>query len=377
MNTKNDQVANIASMLVAVVSKLRTEGAPEAVQLAYVKTVMVDQSQVATRDRQPVLQMVNNQLGVNWSFNHIKKAGEFNPEPAPVRVTELSGTAQVAVAGQPNEATFIEKDLAGEHVHQQPVNNSTTTAPDHNGQTSFNANEQDTNTMNAQTTKAADLQKAIAGFEIAMIAVGRTTPEQRATAWVAFLSTAPELTAKWDAFSLTADQSKGFDENFVTFSEGLGDEEGSQAVHGFMRWCAVNQPKDDGHYSDKSRFSLMGERDEGIRTSWIAAGSAVVGGGMEMMARGGLTAGSAIGTVVGGIGAFFAGEQVDQYVDGQFGRYVVGGMVGLALGAGGSALGRSVMPGSNLVSLGASDQAPVEALPAPVHHVPAGLFGLA
>ena len=121
----------------------------------------------------------------------------------------------------------------------------------------------------------------------------------------------------------------------------------------------------------------MGERDEGIRTSWIAAGSALIGGGMEMTARGGLTAGSAIGTALGGIGAFFAGEQVDNMVEGQFGRYVVGGMVGLALGAGGSALGRSVMPGSNLMSLGSSDQAPAEALPAPVHHVPVGLFGLA
>jgi hypothetical protein len=376
MNTKNDQVANIASMLVAVVSRLRSEGAPEAIQLAYVKTVMIDQEQVATRDRQPVLQLVNNQLGVIWSFNQIKKAGDFHPEAAPVKVTELTGTANVTVAGQPNEATFIEKDLAGEHVHQEPVTNSTTTAPDQNGQTSSNANEQDTNTMNAQANNTADTSKSIKGFEGAMMIVGRITPEQRAAAWVAYLATAPDLTAKWDAFSLTADQSKSFDENFVAFSEALGEEDGAAAVGGFMRWCSVNQPKEDSHYADKSRFSLMGERDDGIRTSWIAAGSAVVGGGMEMMARGGLTTGSAIGTVVGGIGAFFAGEQVDNMVESQFGRYVVGGMVGLAFGAGGSALGRNLLPGSNLVSLGATDHAPVEALPAPVHHVPAGLFGM-
>lgn len=376
MNTKNDQVANIASMLVAVVSRLRSEGAPEATQLAYVKTVMVDQSQVSTRDRQPVLQLVNNQLGVNWSFNHIKKAGDFNPTE-PTRVTELNGTAQVNVAGQPNEASFVEKNQAGEHLHQEPVTQSTTTAPDdQSGQTSSNANAQDTDTMNAQTNNTADNSKSVQGFEVAMIAVGRTTPELRAAAWVAYLSTSPELTAKWDAFLLTAEEGKGFDENFVSFGEGLGEEEGSQAVHGFMRWCAANQPKGDAHYSDKSRFSLMGERDEGIRTSWIAAGSAVIGGGMEMFARGGLTTGSAIGTVVGGVGAFFAGEQVDSHVDSQFGRYVVGGMIGLALGAGGSALGRSLMPGSNLVSLG-GQQVPVEALPAPVvREVPAGLFGM-
>lgn len=374
MNAKNEQVENTASMLVAVVSRLRAEGAPEAMQLAYVKTVMVDQTQVSTRDRQPVLQLVNNQLGVNWSFNHIKKAGDFNPEKPPVRVTELNGSAQVNVAGHPDEATFVEKHSADDHAHQQPVNQSTTTAPDQNGQTSSNANAQDTNTMNAQANNTADLNKSVQGFEVAMIAVGRTTPEQRAAAWVAYLSTAPELTAKWEAFNLTADQSKPFEENFVIFSENLGEEDGSQAVHGFMRWCAANQPKDDGHYADKSRFSLMGERDEGIRTSWIAAGSAVVGGGMEMFARGGLTAGSAIGTVVGGIGAFFAGEQVDDMVESQFGRYVAGGMIGLALGAGGSALGRNLLPGSNLVTMNAVEAVPVEALPAQT--APAGLFGM-
>lgn len=377
MNTKNEQVANTASMMVSVVTKLRAEGAPEVVQLAYAKTVMLDQDQVATRDRQPVLNLVNNQLGTKWSFNQIKKAGDFNPEPAPVRVTELNGTAQVNVAGQPNEATFVEKNAnsAGDHAHVEPVTQSTTTAPDHNGQTSSNANEQDTNNMNTKANNTADVNKSVQGFEVAMIAVGRTTPEQRAAAWIAFLATAPELSAKWDAFLLAAEQGKTFDENFVVFSDGLGEEDGSTAVHGFMRWCAANQPKDDGHYADKSRFSLMGDRDEGIRTSWIAAGSAVIGGGMEMFARGGLTTGSAIGTVVGGVGAFFAGEQVDNHVESQFGRYVVGGMIGLALGAGGSALGRNLMPGSNLVSLG-GEQAPVEVLPAPVQHVPAGLFGM-
>lgn len=378
MNTKNVQVENTASMLVAVVSNLRTESAPEATQMAYVKSVMLDQSQVATRDRQVVLQLVNNQLGTKWTFNQIKKAGEFVPgDTGPVKVQELNGVSQVNVGGQPNEASFVEPKLTADHAHQQSTSQSTTTAPDHNGQTTSNANEQDDNTMNAQANMNNDTAQSVQGFEVAMIAVGRTTPEQRAAAWIAYLATSPELTAKWDAFLLAADKATSFDENFITFSDNLGEEEGSQTVHGFMRWCAANQPKDDAHYADKSRFSLMGDRDEGVRTSWIATGSAVIGGGMEMFARGGLTAGSAIGTLAGSVGAFFAGEQVDEHVESQFGRYVVGGMIGLALGGAGSALGRSLLPGNSLINMGTAEVVPaaIEVLPAP-QQGQVGFFGL-
>jgi len=374
MNTKNQQVENTASMLVAVVSNLRAEGAPEPIQLAYMKTVMLDQEQVTTRDRQPVLQLVNNQLGVNWSFNQIKKAGDFTHGQEPVKVNELTGSANVKVGGLTPEASFVELNQGTDHLHQEPVTGSTTTSPDHNDQATSNANVQDTDTMkNANTANNSDLTKNVQKFETAMLVVGRSTPEQRAAAWIAYAATSPELTAKWEAFSLAADKAKSFDENFVIFSEGLGEEVGSETVHSFMRWCEVNKPQDDAHYADKSRFSLMGERDEGIRTSWIAAGSAVIGGGMEMMARGGLTTGSAIGTLVGGVAGFFAGEQVDNFVESQFGRYVVGGVIGLGLGAAGSALGRNLMPGNNLINMGTAEVVPAEAVP--VHHVPAGLFG--
>ena len=195
MNTKNEKVEQTASMLVAVVTQLRADGAPEPIQLAYLKTVMVDQEQVHTRDRQPVLQLVNNQLGTKWSFNQIKKAEEFHNEPAPIKVQELNGTAQVSVSGQPAEASFAKESQAGEHLHQEPVTQSTTTAPDHNGQTSSNANEQDTNNMNAQTNNTADLNlaEAVKAFELVMTAIGRITVEQRHEGWTSFLGTSPDL----------------------------------------------------------------------------------------------------------------------------------------------------------------------------------------
>jgi hypothetical protein len=380
MNTQNEQVKQTADMLVAVVTNLRAEGAPEAMLLAYLKSVMLDQAQVHTRDRQPVLQLVNSQLGTKWSFNQVKKAEEYRKEPAPVKVQELTGTAQVNVSGQPAEASFAKDGLVGEHLHQQQTNNAETSAPDQAGQTNSNttSNTSEENNMNAKvndtTLNTAD---SVKGFELAMGLVGRTTPALRAEGWAGYIATSPDLTAQWGAFLATADQTKSFDENFVIFGEGLGEEVGSPMVQGFVRWCSANQPTDGSQYSDKSRYSLMGDRDEGIRTSWIAAGSAVIGGGMEMMARGGLTVGSGIGTVVGGIGAFFAGEQVDNMVESQFGRYVAGGLVGLAFGAGGSALGRSLMPGNSLIEMNNSEPAPakLEAQPAaPQGSV--GFFGM-
>lgn len=381
MNTKNAQVENIASQLVAVVTQLRAEGAPEPVQLSYVRSVMLDQDQVATRDRQPVLQLVNNQLGSKWSFNQVKKAAEFVKEAAvaPTRVEELTGTTQVNVSGQPAEASFAKDNQAGQHTHQQQTNNAETSAPDQAGQTNSNttSNTSEENNMNAKVNDTTmNVADSVKGFELAMGLVGRTTPALRAEGWASYVATSPDLTAQWAAFLATADQTKSFDENFVIFGEGLGEEVGSPVVQGFVRWCSANQPTDGSQYSDKSRYSLMGDRDEGIRTSWIAAGSAVIGGGMEMMARGGLTVGSGIGTVVGGIGAFFAGEQVDNMVDSQFGRYVAGGLVGLAFGAGGSALGRNLMPGNSLIAMNNSEPAPakIEVQPAPQGSV--GFFGM-
>jgi hypothetical protein len=382
MNTKNQEVANIASMMVAVITQLRTDGAPEPIQLAYAKTVMMDQEQVNTRDRQPVLQLVNNQLGTKWSFNQIKKAENFVQNNEPIKVQELNGTAQVNVSGQPAEATFVEKaPQVDGHVHLQQTNNAETTAPDQAGQTSSinsTANEQENDTMNAQVNATSNIAENVKAFALAMSLVGRNTAEQRAEAWTAFIATSPEQAALWALFSATADATKSFDENFVTFSEGLGEEEGKTLVTNFMRWSAANQPKGDAHYSDKSRYSLMGDRDEGIRTSWIAVGSAVIGGGMEAFARGGLNVGSAVGTVVGGVAAFFAGEQVDQHVESQFGRYVVGGMIGLGLGGAGAALGRSVLPGNPLLEMNnnvAAAPARIEAQPtAPQGSL--GFFGM-
>jgi len=92
--------------------------------------------------------------------------------------------------------------------------------------------------------------------------------------------------------------------------------------------------------SDKSRFSIMGTRDEGVRSSWVGAGSAIVGGLLEMSTAGNVSIGAAVGTLVGAAGAFALAEQTDKLIENQFGRYVAAGTAGLAVGALASRAGR-------------------------------------
>lgn len=219
-----------------------------------------------------------------------------------------------------------------------------------------------TNTNAAEAT-AKDLN-AMTDFVNLLTMKGAATPELRAAAFHYYIDTkAPQAKPGFEAFMAAQPAEAGVDQRLFAFLDADANKEFAKA---FMLWVLSEYTPavtETSAVEAKSRWSLMGERDEGIRSSWIGAGAAVIGGGMEAFATGGgVTVGSALGTVAGAAAAFFAGEMIDENIESQFGRYVVAGTLGLGLGAVGATLGRTLLPGNKLV--GGSNNAAIE------HEVP-------
>jgi len=256
------------------------------------------------------------------------------------------------------------------HTHVQPTTAENTAAPEQQptivtseeGNTMANANTAANN--NANTNGAAEQQQDYATFLQAFITMGLTTPEQREEAWTTFLGTNAATNAAFQAYSaepFMKNQNK--DQAIYNF---LAQPANEQTTVLYLTWLKTEyQPSAQSYVEARSRFTLTGESDQGIRSSWIAAGAAVIGGGMETFASGSLTVGSGVGTLAGAIGAFFLGELVDDNIESTFGRYTLAGTIGLGLGAIGSRVGRNVMAGRSGNATLVLGNAPSEAIGAP------------
>jgi hypothetical protein len=400
MNDRNSAVDHMVKNIVGVITELRSKGSAQDVQLGYLKGKLFDAEFVDPAQRPHLLKLVNKGLGTNWSMNNVKRADLSLSEQGDavliqvdtkhVIVDELHGSVNLGGTG-PQEASFIEKapaitgdaqaaieqsqataapaDTASQAAPAAAVQQQTqtTSADKDNTMKNSNANTATNNTNENLAQGTTEQVEFLMGCQM----VGRNTAELRCIAWQGFLGNVvgqPHAEA-FNEFSKASD-SQDTDTIIFNFCD-QNSEVGKQ----FMGWMMINPvtAATDAEVAamSKSRFSIMGDRDEGIRTSWVAAGAAVVGGGLEMTARGGLTLGAGLGTVVGGVAAFFAGEQVDQHVEGQFGRYVAGGVIGMGLGALGAAAGRAMLPGKAVSGFGGGDTVP-EIGGQPVPALPAG-----
>jgi hypothetical protein len=408
MNDRIPTADNAAKLITDVLISVRNDGATVDQQLSNFKAKLFDEEFVRPQDRQAVLKKVNKGMGVNWSMNQVKRADgamleqvtqinaqRGNDKPL-IPVDELHGSSTVKGATSAEMApqlTATERLLA---ANQTPAATAQSTAQvvelpvtpaapaaeqvapaaDTAAQTSSTSQENtnmklvqditaanNTNTAPAADGAAVDFDMFIAGLTHA----GANTPELRKELWVGFITQDAMIHELWKghvpAEGVNSDQQIY---NFVAARKPVGDA--------FVTYLASKANTGiEATAEAKSRFSFTGDRDEGIRTSWVAAGSAVIGGGIEMFARGGLTLGSAVGTVLGAGASFFGGELVDEHIEGDFGRYVAGGTLGLILGAGGSALGRAVLPGAPLLGSGNTMNAELPAPSAPVFQTPAGV----
>lgn len=236
------------------------------------------------------------------------------------------------------------------HAQQEAAATETNTTQSNTEESNMQTQATNNIDTNAAEATAKDLN-AMTDFVKMLTLKGASTPELRAAAFHWYLDNkAPQAKPGFDAFMAAQPAEAGVDQRLFSFLDADANKEFASS---FMMWILAEYAPAVTEVSvaeAKSRWSLMGERDEGIRSSWIGAGAAVIGGGMEAFATGGgITVGSAIGTVAGAAAAFFAGELIDENVESQFGRYVVAGTLGLGLGAAGATLGRTLLPGNKLI----------------------------
>lgn len=261
---------------------------------------------------------------------------EYTGLTAEADIIEIVMNAQHELISKRN----ISQELREQHAQNTAQQTNQTQSANTEEDTMANANAH-INATNEKATKDFD------GFIMFLSAKGMVDGGLRAQAFLNFLEGQPEVQARWATFSAAAPADMDSDHRIYNFLE--SEQEFTKSYMVYLMTEFKMEDLSAGAAEAKSRFTLMNDRDEGVRSSWIGAGAAVVGGGMEMVARGGLTVGSALGTVAGAIGGFFAGELIDSNIENQFGRYVAAGTVGLALGAGGSALGRTLLPGQKLL----------------------------
>lgn len=133
--------------------------------------------------------------------------------------------------------------------------------------------------------------------------------------------------------------------------------------------AAATEPAQERSFIQRS---IRGDRETGFSSGAVAVAAAIVGGGAEMAFRGGVSIGSAVGTVLGAAGAYFAAEASEKAMDSETGRYILGGSIGFVAGGLGASVGRMVQGSLNTTEF---DEAIVSAVPELAPAAPAPAIG--
>lgn len=167
-----------------------------------------------------------------------------------------------------------------------------------------------------------------------LIQAGYANASERDGLYNAFLTNHLHFQPQAQAVSQAGEAGLSNDAQFFEFISQV--KEAEVAFEVFLKSFVPAQPTAE----ERSQFSFRGERDDGVRAGWVAAGSALLGAALETGHRGTLSIGSGVGALAGVVGAYFAGEMLDKHIEGQFGRYVAAGTLGLVAGSLGSSVGR-------------------------------------
>lgn len=371
---------------VEVLKALKAGGADSTAVLATLKSKMCDEAFLDRKDRQAFLKEINEALGTGYSMNQVRKAdptllvavttASADVKGPLIEVDELHGEATVKLQPPaPEDIVRTEEHKLVDHagnqewvlpngqqqnptleptptpsvVEQEPVVTAAATE-----QTSNTSLEQHTMTNSAiaqQAAPAAATSSTAANAEtvamntapsktpleifVADLSVlGYPTDEQRQELYNVFLSQNLQFQPQAKASAQAAPEGLSNDAQFHAFVSTV-----PEANTAFQTFAANFKPAHQSAEA-RSRFSMRGERDDGVRAGWVAVGSALLGAALETGHRGSLTVGSGIGAVAGIVGSFFAAEMLESAIDNQFGRYTAAGTLGLAAGSLGSGLGR-------------------------------------
>lgn len=116
------------------------------------------------------------------------------------------------------------------------------------------------------------------------------------------------------------------------------ETESKDAAESFNDYLAESVEDSDVEAATPASFS--GKAVSNMK--WVAAGAAVIGAGLESYANGEVTIGSGVGAAAGVTAAYFLTEKAVQLAKSEnaYVNLTLGGVMGLGLGAAGSALGR-------------------------------------
>lgn len=116
------------------------------------------------------------------------------------------------------------------------------------------------------------------------------------------------------------------------------ESENKDAAEAFNDYLA--EGVEDSNVEAATAASFSGKAASNLK--WVAAGAAVMGAGLESYANGEITIGSGIGAAAGVTAAYFLTEKAVAMAKSEnaYVNLTLGGVMGLGLGAAGSALGR-------------------------------------
>ena len=377
-------------VIVAAVENARTNNLPQLVTAIF-KHYILDESYVHKDVRQSILSEVNTKLGTRLSITQIKKAnlsllaqypGDLPAKPKLVEVEELHGNSELPAANiqaQNNQAATQQT------LEQENMTNANTTAAVETA-TTFDISVLNELKTAEDYVAAAAMTKPVRDLLIQTLSVRPETKSAKkrfaffstwlhdvagkkaVKAYVKFAETVEGHIDNTDdriscflcLTKVGAERSAEFGAHVVG---GASPTQAAEAVEAKSKKEAT-AAKEAG----RSGYSFTRANDDGIRSGWVAVAGAVVGGGLDMM-KSGFSIGSVAGTAVAGVGAYFAGEMLDDYVDNEYIRYAAAGALGAALGIIGSRIGGSLLP-SDLFT---GDSAPelVSDKPTVVVNVPA------
>lgn len=377
-------------VIVAAVETARNNRLPQLVTAIF-KHYILDETYVHKDVRQSILGEVNNKLGTRLSVTQIKKAnlslleqypGELPAKPKLVEVEELHGNSELPAANiqaQNNQA-------ATQQTLENTEMNATTKNAEIAGATALDLNVLDELTTAEDYVQAAAMTKPIRDVFIATLA-SRPETKSAKKRFTVFSTWLHEVAGKKvvKAYTKFAELVDGHIDNtddritvFMTLTKIGNEKAGDLATYlvgGVTPVQAAEVVETKGKKEakaekegERSNYSFTRANDDGIRSGWVAVAGAVVGGGLDMM-KSGFSIGSIGGVAVAGIGSYFAGEMLDEYIENDMLRYAAAGALGAALGVIGSRVGGYIVP-SDLFT---GDSAPelVSDKPTVVVNVPA------
>ena len=307
-------------VIVGDVRVLQDGGAGLEEQLSFVKQHLFDESFMDKKDRNNALKEINQFLGTNWSMTQIRKSPtkSFTKTTTNnlVEVDELNGSIVIQTAPESEVAQEVVAEQTKTNSDEEIAMNTVNTA-------AAAVAPAPVPTVEAVEIPLQSLAVAQARMFFEYLGTDLETGFQKLNA---FMEANPEVNKGFtELTSKNSDLSR--EQNFCIWMD--TDKEGS-------RLFSIEVAQSTLGHSKEVNFS---GQSEGIQSKWVGAVGAVVGGALEMFARGEVNIPKVAGTIAGAAGAYFAGDLIDDNIDSQYGRYAVAGAVGLALGGAGSAVG--------------------------------------